>query len=228
VYVGTADTHNHRENEAELIVQLRAISRGKHKLALLSESLGYGNLIGRWGATTKAKSKGITGDVVIKTMDNRTVQSFTDGRLWRSCAGLHGETFLRDERLRRPQLKGLGDKVTASSFPLWSSVRFDTPDYDPKIEALFVDITMGRGHLYLNGNDLGRYWNTTRGNTRESSQRFYFLPNDFLCRNGTSNELVLFDAYGGRHQGMRLVLSWVEASNSNEFEDKVGYLQSCV
>jgi hypothetical protein len=39
---------------------------------------------------------------------------------------------------------------------------------------------LGRGHFYLNGFDLGRYWSILGYNTTSPSQRYYFLPADLL------------------------------------------------
>jgi len=100
-------------------------------------------------------------------------------------------------------------------------------------KALMLDVTTGRGHLWLNGIDLGRYWNVTRnggssgggnGGTGgddgrgEYSQRYYHLPPDVLKSadgGGTPNELVMFDAVGGMNLAeVNLVLTWVEPTTA--------------
>jgi hypothetical protein len=80
VYVGAADTHNRLERNLTLPLKIGHIGRGNHTISFLSESLRYSNLIGRWGASTKAKRKGITGEVTICTADQNV--SLTDGRIW--------------------------------------------------------------------------------------------------------------------------------------------------
>jgi hypothetical protein len=76
--------------------------------------------------------------------------------------------------------------------------------------------------------DLGRYWNITRGNSSEYSQRFYFLPSDFLRSEGSLNEIVFFDSFGGQHFDLRLVLSSTKTSIYPEMIDEVDYILECI
>lgn len=228
-YVGAADTHNHVEGNVSLRLIVGDLHRGNHSLSILSESLGYSNLIGRWGASTKAKRKGISGEVVLTAPGGNS--SLTDGRAWRSFAGLHGERSSGGRSILRADLNRNLPRLPRGSLGtegVWASARFRIPLYDPKAKALFVDITRGRGHLWLNGIDLGRYWNITRGATTEYSQRYYFLPFDFLFSGGQWNELVMFDAFGSSHVDARLLLSWVEPSDTDTFEDDVDFPFACI
>jgi hypothetical protein len=221
-FVGWADDHKHAEGNVTLNMTLGHLSRGPHKLSLLSESLGYFNLIGRWGASTKAKPKGLTGDVVMFSPNLGRNVSLVDGRTWRSLAGLHGERLVHDK-------KYLAENLNLGRYPCsWTSIYFDTPRYDPTIQGLLLDISTGRGHFWLNGRDLGRYWNITRGGTDELSQRYYFLPNDYLYKSGRLNELVFFDAFGGDLSEASLVLSWIEATDEPNFMDEVDYPLACI
>lgn len=222
--VGWSDTHHHKEGDATLNIPLGPVAKGHHRLSILSESLGYGNLIGRWGASTRAKKKGLTGRVTLTSPQLASGLDLVDGRVWKSTAGLQGELSLS---------RGSGANRTQDTAPLrscrWSSALFTTPDYNASAQQLFVDLTSGRGHVWLNGVDLGRYWNITRGNSPVYSQRYYFLPHDLLLHNETANELLLFDAFGGTHVQARLLLSWIEPSNDeSSFPDETGYLQACL
>jgi hypothetical protein len=226
IRTGSVDTHRHTEGNVTLSMTLGRLSKGSHKLSLLSESLGYSNLIGRWGASTIAKLKGLTGDVVLSYPQLDRNMSLVDGRTWRSLAALHGERLAREDGLRKEYLAG---HLDAGWSPCsWTSLSFDTPRYDPVIQALFLDVRTGRGHLWLNGRDLGRYWNITRGETDELSQAFYFIPNDYLYTRGQLNELVLFDAFGGDHGESNLALSWIEPSDEPNFMDEVDYHLACI
>jgi hypothetical protein len=242
-----------------------ALSAGNHTLSLLSESLGYHNTA---PGSQQAKTKGITGDVLLVTYNGpgdvghidgtnettvkTTVQSLVDGREWRSFPGLHGSSKMlqsskvvtKKARAQAQSERFLGngepeDPMPMFSPPTWSSVLFRTPDYDPTTAALFLQITRGRGHLWLNGNDLGRYWNITRGDTDKYSQQFYFLPYDFLDNDDGLNEILLFDALGGnvddvgstmsdRNSSRRLVLSWIEASKTPTLIDLVDFPSACL
>jgi len=227
VYAGSSCTHHHAEGAAVLRIPLNVpITCGNHKISILSESLGYGNLIGRWGGSTGPKTKGITGGVFLSSPKLGYNVSLVDGRLWRSFAGLHGEKLSPKDGVRRQDLeKNL--RGVSSSGGLWTSALFDTPRYDSSTQALFLDIKSGRGHIWLNGFDLGRFWNITRGNTSDYSQRYYFIPPDLLYLTGALNELVLYDIFGGGVGTPRLVLSWLEASD-DQFEDEVGFQLACL
>lgn len=86
--------------------------------------------------------------------------------------------------------------------------------------TLMLDIgsipgTIGRGHFYLNGVDLGRYWSIEGYETNTPGQEYYILPPDLLIpdvENG--NLLVLVDVLSGSDiTGVQLVIS--ELVNSN-------------
>jgi hypothetical protein len=247
---GAADSHKHKEGRVLLNVTMGSILRGNHILALLSESLGYGNLVGRWGGVspsaknksnicknlltssffqqgTRAKVKGIAGAVILASPQLDIDFNLVDGRTWRSYAGLHGERF----GAGRQNLKGnLLPEGSNAQGGIWSSTLFDTPGYDSSTQGLFVDILFGRGRLWLNGQDLGRFWNITQGDTEERTQRYYFLPPDFLYTNGSLNELVFFDAFGGSclSNAPSIALSWIEHSDSKKFPDDVGFQSACI
>lgn len=221
--VGAVDHHLKKEGPITLALDTGSIEPGRHKLSLLSESLGYLNLIGRWGGSTMAKWKGITGDV--KLLLGSTNISLVDGRNWHSYPGLHGEASSRSG-MRRDNVKNL--ETGSLNSPTWSSTLFDTPRYDPTFEAFFVKITSGRGHLWLNGRDLGRYWNITRGETSAYSQEYYFFPDDYLHTDGRLNELIIFNAFGETRGSVELELSWIASSETTNFQDEVDYEDACI
>jgi hypothetical protein len=217
-------------------------------------------------------------------------QNLVDGREWRSYPSLQGEaeenlwrtmrskkdpaavqSTLQTKRLLTrldPKTLSLSSSSSSLSSPLvsptWLVASFRTPTYDSTQQALFLEITRGRGHLWLNGKDLGRYWNITRGGgagdgdgddmPRRHSQQYYFLPHDFLYQNAvTVNEIVLFDAtmmgwtentYHDTNDDSsssavknsntsttstpRLVLSWIEQSNTSTLLDEVDFPSACL
>ena len=230
-FVGAVDQHFHSHGPIVLSVGIGSLSKGSHTISILSESLGYGNLIGRWGAETGAKTKGITGDVILHADDveKKFNMSLVDGRSWQSFPGLHGEAVAGKEGVTRESLS-TNLMIGHSSSPTWSSALFDTPRYDPSIQSLFLHVTNGRGHLWLNGFDLGRYWNITQAEAPEAySQEYYFLPYDYLQTGGNLNEIVLFDAFGSNHRSSsRLVLSWIEAADDVNLFDEIDYPSACL
>jgi hypothetical protein len=226
-YHGANDTHHHKEGPVTLSIDTGKLSTGEHKLSLLSESLGYHNLIGRWAGGTVAKPKGITGDILLSPGGRATNMSLVDGREWRSYPGLHGEALGRNGKIGRARLESNLDSGVSSS-PTWSSALFDTPRYDPTSQGLFLRITSGRGHLWLNGRDLGRYWNITRGETEKYSQEYYLLPDDYFHTDGNLNEIVLFNVFGESRSSAEMVLSWIAPTDVPNFPDEVDYPDACI
>ncbi|KAJ1385189.1 Glycoside hydrolase, family 35 [Sesbania bispinosa] len=97
----------------------------------------------------------------------------------------------------------------------WYKTTFKTPE---STESLVLDLEgLGKGHAWVNGQSIGRYWPTMvadengcsdtcdyRGNygpercvsgCGEPSQRFYHVPRSFL--NNDTNTLILFEEMGG-------------------------------
>jgi len=228
-YVGAVDNHLKKEGPITVEIEIGGLPAGDHKLQLLSESLGYMNLIGRWGGSTLQKTKGITGNVWLSTESatNNNI-SLVDGRDWGSFPGLYGEAIGRVDGLNRNSLSKLDSLSSSSRRPTWSSVLFDTPSYDPTFQAFAVTITNGRGHFWLNGRDLGRYWNITRGRTETYSQENYFLPHDYLHTDGRLNELIIFSAFGDTRGHVSLQVSWIFSSDSETLLDEVDYKGACL
>lgn len=232
LFVGEAEDHSHLyEGNRPMSIGISGLTIGNHTLSILSESFGYSNLIGRFGNSgTGPKIKGITGDVLLSIGSEAQNASLVDGREWLSFPGLHGETMFQ-QSLALPRSRKLRRVAKSSSrpSPMWYSSLFDTPTYDPSIQGLFLDISKGRGHLWLNGKDLGRFWNITRGETDTLTQQFYFLPFDYLRSDGHLNEITIFDAFGSDHAEMtKLVLSSVVPSEVPNFKDEVSYPLACI
>lgn len=223
-FVGSADDHQHKEGPTTLVIDVGDLAHGEHKLQILSESLGYNNLIGRWGGGTKQKTKGITGDVILSIGNNLNV-SLVDGREWRSFPGLHGES---KGIVSRSHLIDKKFESAVPSLPVWWSALFDTPQFEEYFQGLFLKINSGRGHLWLNGRDLGKYWNITKGASYNYSQEYYFLPSDYLYKNGRLNELVIFNALSESHISVELVLSWTTNSDSANMRDGVDFPFACL
>ncbi|CAB9527442.1 Beta-galactosidase [Seminavis robusta] len=224
VFQGEAYERHHAEGNATFDFFIGSLESGHHDLAILSESLGYNNLIGRWGGGTGAKVKGITGDVTLSSSQNGNQSLIGVNKEWISSPTLNGgeKGFCKD-------VKNVGASSSSSVRPLWSTAMFNTPEYDPKTQALYVNVTQGRGHLWLNGHDLGRFWNITRGDSIDKySQQFYFLPYDLLDMNGSVNKLVFFDALGSDLTSTKLVLSWLEETELPNLPDEVAYSEACI
>lgn len=225
-FVGDVEDHSHLyEGDWSMFVTIPSLSSGTHLLSILSESFGHSNLIGRFGNSgTGPKSKGITGDVWLALGEVNV--SLVDGRDWRSFPGLHGEGSLQEAPRRIHKNKS---DVRYQASPTWYSALFSTPTYDPSKQGLFLEILRGRGHVWLNGKDLGRFWNITRSKTVTPTQNYYFLPPDFLRNDAQLNVIVIFDIFGStQSKTSRLVMSSIISSEIRSFQDEVSFPQACI
>ena len=226
-FVGATEDHSHLfEGNFTMLIEIGDLSSGQHKLSILSEALGHSNLVGRFGNSgTGPKRKGMTGQIFLYNEDTAKNTSLVDGREWRSYPGLHGERDLRS----------ISANHVNKTKPLWASVLFESPKFNPEYQSLFLHMTTGRGHIWLNGKDLGRYWNITQGDTTKYSQEYYFLPIDYLRTDGNLNEFVIFDAACDStlalQKSMKLAISWIYPTDTKEhphFKDEVNYPMACI
>lgn len=225
-YIDTKYDPHHEEGGITFTFRIGDLAPNEYKVSILSENFGYGNLIGRWGASTKEKVKGITGAVTLSGNCRKEGcgMSLLDGRSWLSLAGLQGSPNSKFHKYRKK--KPSSNEVLPPG--VWLYTLFETPSYNTSEESLFLDLTEGLGRIFLNSIDLGRYWNITRGKTAEHSQRYYFLPPDYLRSDGKMNKLVIFNSLGGNHTTIRLVLSGLYQDNSASLEDIVDYPNACI
>lgn len=81
-------------------------------------------------------------------------------------------------------------KYTLKSL-VWFQFSFPKPSV-PQGSTLLLDLNgMGRGHIYFNGEDLGRYWLVKVNGV--VVQQYYFVPPDLLQE---SNLLTLVEEIG--------------------------------
>lgn len=177
------------------------------RLQLLSESLGFSNTISDYGGKTTPKYKGLVGRVLI---DDRQPNA-----VWRSRPGLAGAASKHQVRTTKPAT--------------WSTASFTLGDFGAQDDAkLHLDAaTLGRGHLYVNGIDAGRFWNITRGSSKMPTQRYYHIPPDWL-NSDTPNQIMIFDCLGGDPSQVSLVASRVVATDSPHMPDQMDSALSCL
>ena len=164
--VGANVTVFHGEGPVTLTIDMPALSAGRHHLDILSESLGYSNMIGgSWGASTTAKVKGITGDVYFRTEAGN--QSLVQGQEWCSCLGLFscGSVVQSGDDANNH----VDEDMVRQSIWRFPKILLD------KGERLFVHIPIGRGHIHLNNVDLGRFWDIKRSESGRYSQSYYLI-----------------------------------------------------
>ena len=74
---------------------------------------------------------------------------------------------------------------------------------------------MTKGQIYLNGNNVGRYFQSTAKGGAVGPQRRYLLPSSWIMASG-NNDLLLFDEHGRLPEKCRLV----QAENAFEGEPR--------
>ena len=219
--VSANETHAHFEGSTTLEFWLSAhLSVGHHRLVLLSESLGYDNVIGVWGVSAAPKTKGLTGQVWLASPAGH--QSLvTPGQTWCSCASLLGCHSANSS----PYVDSSQDTTTAVYQTVW---RFASPQLNQG-ERLFVRVRTGRGHFSLNGVDMGRFWNITRQHSGQYSQANYLLPVDYL-RADQENELRMENVLGEPQEDVILLATHIAPGSPLDFrdmEDEVGFPRAC-
>ena len=156
-------------------------------LTLLSVSLGMHSHV------RTLDFKGIVGSVVLGGVD-------LTHNGWRHVVGLEGEAR---KVYTRGGSVGLNWSLSACKVaqPItWFKTTFsiEPPPLGVSIQTVLLDASgMSRGHFYLNGHDLGKYW-LVEDRGGNPTQQYYHLPNPLLnfgC--AQENTLVMGDELGG-------------------------------
>jgi len=171
---GSCDNHDHTEGNLTLKISNvgRFFTRGTHQIAILSESFGFNN--GMSAGSTR-KFKGITGSVMLGTR-NLTIGS------WVMRPALVGEVLQVFTTKGASRVSWSTEWQSAAGKPVtWFQTAFTKPDLASG-EVLLLDTTgMGRGHFYLNGRDMGRYWMIDMNDgSGKPIQHLYLIPLDWL------------------------------------------------
>lgn len=86
--------------------------------------------------------------------------------------------------------------------PRWWKAAFDAADAAAPIR---LDLTgMTKGHVYVNGRHLGRFFVSTVDKKPVGPQTLYYIPEPWL-NEGADNELLIFDEHGGNPSKVRFV-----------------------
>ncbi|OMO91833.1 hypothetical protein COLO4_18061 [Corchorus olitorius] len=186
-----------------------SLNLGTNIISLLSATVGLTN----YGEWYDLKPTGLVGGSVQLVNGNNTIDLTRSN--WSYKVGLNNEL---NKRLYDPQSSQAklfaADKLPIGRPLTWYKTTFQAPLGS---EPVVVDLQgMGKGHAWVNGNSIGRYWpsqiadangcdtcdyrggysdSRCRSNCGNPSQRWYHVPRSFL-NNGT-NTLILFEEIGG-------------------------------
>ncbi|KAG4961491.1 hypothetical protein JHK87_038124 [Glycine soja] len=149
--------------------------------------------------------------------------------------GLKGETLSLHSLSGSSSVEWIQGSLVSQRQPLtWYKTTFDAPDGTAPL-ALDMN-SMGKGQVWLNGQNLGRYWpaykasgtcdycdyagtyneNKCRSNCGEASQRWYHVPQSWL--KPTGNLLVVFEELGGDLNGISLVRRDIDSVCADIYE----------
>ncbi|KAG4947999.1 hypothetical protein JHK86_041238 [Glycine max] len=203
-------------------VKLRA---GVNKISLLSVA-NVGPHFETWNA-------GVLGPISLSGLnEGRRDLSW---QKWSYKVGLKGEILSLHSLSGSSSVEWIQGSLVSQRQPLtWYKTTFDAPAGTAPL-ALDMD-SMGKGQVWLNGQNLGRYWpaykasgtcdycdyagtyneNKCRSNCGEASQRWYHVPQSWL--KPTGNLLVVFEELGGDPNGIFLVRRDIDSVCADIYE----------
>lgn len=210
-YVGTA--YGSLDNPKLTYTGNIKLEAGSNKISILSVSVGMPNV----GEHFETWNAGVLGPVMLNGL-NEGRKDLT-WQKWSYQIGLKGEEL---------QLHSLGGSsnvewgISSQNQTLaWYKALFSAPDGN---EPLALDMgSMGKGQVWINGHNIGRYWPAYKAygtcsdcdyrgeysetkcqtNCGEASQRWYHVPREWLYPTG--NLIVVLEEIGGDPNGISIV-----------------------
>ncbi|KAG4972499.1 hypothetical protein AAZX31_13G332100 [Glycine max] len=202
---------------------------GVNKISLLSVAVGLPNV----GPHFETWNAGVLGPISLSGLnEGRRDLSW---QKWSYKVGLKGETLSLHSLGGSSSVEWIQGSLVSQRQPLtWYKTTFDAPDGTAPL-ALDMN-SMGKGQVWLNGQNLGRYWpaykasgtcdycdyagtyneNKCRSNCGEASQRWYHVPQSWL--KPTGNLLVVFEELGGDLNGISLVRRDIDSVCADIYE----------
>ena len=183
-FEGAADDHD--VNVGKLNLKLNIQSNGKpFNLTILSVSLGLSNVV----QPHFIEHKGIVGKVVINGVD-------ITNQAWLHRPKLTGEVLQVYTGDGSKQVNWDSDYAKYINASLtWFKTTFTVEEYPKDYSLLLHLVGFGRGHFYVNGVDLGRYWLIRMVNSLKYVQEYYFIPPD-IVNYDAPNLLVIGEELG--------------------------------
>ncbi|XP_065908051.1 uncharacterized protein [Dysidea avara] len=183
-FCGATDNHEHSAGDITMTVPVDLPDGDKpFNLTILSISLGLHNGI----SPGFIEQKGIVGKVSINEVNITTSK-------WLHRPGLSGErmkVFTKDGSSKVDWDSDLSKYVNTSL--TWYKTSFTVKQYSTDYSLLLNLQGFGRGHYYVNGVDLGRYWLIKVDG--QFVQEYYFIPPDLVNYDGP-NLLVIGEELG--------------------------------
>ena len=168
-FEGAVDDHD--VNVGKLNLKLNIQPNGEpFNLTILSVSLGLSNVV----QPHFVEHKGIIGKVSINGVD-------ITNQVWLHRPKLTGEILQVYTDDGSKKVKWDSDYAKYNNISLtWFKTTFTVERYSADYSLLLCLVGFGRGHFYVNGVDLGRYWLIRMVNSQKYVQEYYFIPPDIV------------------------------------------------
>ena len=212
-YVGTC--YNQYKNwpftaDWQCNITIGEVEAGTHTLSLLSSALGIENGMGPGEIPYRNHWKGVraNGKVAIGGVD------ITTANMWTLRPYLTGEYLGLPSASGHSSVPWSSEWNTATGVPLtWYYAEFpavDTPSSG--VYSVLIDMSgFTRGHAFINGHDIGRYW-LIEGDDGKPTQSLYHIPPDWLVAGGVNTLTVLEEVGSADPSRVRLYVSQLQPS----------------
>ena len=183
-YLTSLDNHDHSAGDINMTFTfIGDVDKSGVNLTILSVSLGLNNGI----QPGFVEQKGIVGEVIFNGVD-------ITNQKWLHRPKLTGEILQVFTFDGSKQVNWDSDWAKYANTSLtWFKTTFTVEQYSVDYSLLLHLVGFGRGHFYVNGVDLGRYWLILVDN--QPVQEYYFIPPD-VVRYDAPNLLVIGEELG--------------------------------
>jgi len=178
MYVGNAYDKGHNGNTMTHTIRVNGnLAAGTYVISIMSGSLGIDNGMGTDSVPYGGHEKGIVGKITIGGVD------ITAGA-WSMSPYLIGEW----DKIYTPSGAGKVTWTSTANSPLsWYQSSFAPINVPYGAQVMFNATGLTRGHVFINGMDIGRYWTIEGGKTGVPTQILYHVPADWLM---PSNNMI--------------------------------------
>ncbi|XP_020203970.1 beta-galactosidase 6 isoform X2 [Cajanus cajan] len=198
-YLGAHGSHDVKSFTLEVPVTL---NEGTNNISILSVMVGLPDS----GAFLEQRFAGLTTVEIECSEESYDLTNST----WGYQVGLLGEQLEIYEEQSDSSIQWFELGNTTDQTIVWYKATFDSPKSDDPV-ALNLE-SMGKGHVWVNGQSIGRYWISFHHSKGQPSQTLYHVPRSFLNENG--NILVLFEEDGGNP--LHISLNTVSSTNIDD------------
>ncbi|CAI9275733.1 unnamed protein product [Lactuca saligna] len=167
-----------------------SLKTGVNHISILAMTVGLPNS----GAYMEKRFSGIRA-VILQGMSSGSLDLTLNQ--WAHKVGIEGESLQLyteegSKKVKWSPASGPGTPIT------WYKTNFATPEGNNPV-AIKME-RMGKGVVWVNGNNLGRYWENYRSPLGAPSQTEYHIPRSFL--KPKNNLLVVYEESGGTIDGV--------------------------